>query len=162
MSFKLPEVDLRDEHLRLIGLVISEWARLESVLDLALWAFLGTTQRHGRALTSQVSPRNRIPLLKEVASKSLRLDDYDTFVRMVDDAAHYLTERNCLAHAVWTLRDDGGSPYIGFAAITKPGAFEVEREPFKIPRMRKNAKNIRELTQKLMLFLERTTHAPPP
>ena len=161
MKEKLRPVDLPDKHLRLVGLVITEWARLETVIDLGFSAYLGVSQRTGRALTSEIQTRSRLPLLKAIGKERLPKARFAELKTILDDASHYLTERNELAHAVWGVPDPGESPYLSIGEITKRGRFNTKSKEFRVPAMRKNAQNIRQITERLLAFLDETIEAPP-
>ncbi len=161
MEEKLKPVDLPDKHQRLVGLIITEWARLENVLNYVLWSYLGVSQKTGRRLTSDLPAASLIPILKAVAAEKLSRSKSAKLKTMLDKAEHFRKERNDMAHATWQIPDPGGSPYLSIGEVTKRGRFDLRSREFRIPGMRKQADNIRGLTEDLIDFFD-DLDAPPP
>jgi hypothetical protein len=63
------------QHERLVGRVVIEWSRLESILNDLIWCFLNVSFEDGRALTGRADAGTKIALLRQIAPKHMANED---------------------------------------------------------------------------------------
>lgn len=156
-----PSRQLSDRHLRVMGLIISEWSFLESVINLGLWGFLGINQEHGRAVTSFLGVRAQLNLIEAIARRTF--GDTKTFEGLrpiLGRIENARSERNKVAHAIWYASDDGGSPEFGFAEMQRRGQFISEVEQMKVSTLEKIAREIVAVTGDFADFLNENVPYP--
>lgn len=105
---------LTEEHVLAIGLVTTEWTRIENQSQILLWQLLGLEPRIGRCITQHVSFvglwDSIFALLTELSSAK---EDINLAKSIYTKINVLRTERNNIVHAHWSM-----SPYSSGA---KPG-----------------------------------------
>lgn len=94
------------------GLVVTQWAWVESVLDQYIWRLLGVRAMRGRIVTSNLMARSKI----EVAAALLRKSGFDeTLIRELEDEGRALANlRNIVAHGGIVSTPDQEHAIIGW------------------------------------------------
>jgi hypothetical protein len=85
-----------DPFLRAVGLVVTQWAWAEAILDQCIWRLLGVRAARGRIITSNLPARIKIETLTALLRKS-RFDE--SFVWEIENEGKALADlRNLVAH----------------------------------------------------------------
>jgi hypothetical protein len=88
--------------LRGIGLVVSQWAWTEAIIDQYIWRLLGTRSERGRIVTSHLPARAKIQLLAALMRKSKFSEAM--IKRIENDGATLAGQRNLVAHGYLAVR----------------------------------------------------------
>jgi hypothetical protein len=112
----LQRIDMYPDHLRLIGLVVTEFSLLESSMSLAMWALVGSPA-HGTALYYSINgTRARADALRAVAVETLGNDKVlDEFKDVLADFDRVAGQRNAVVHGQWGIPADEalrGDPFV--------------------------------------------------
>lgn len=85
-----------DDYVHGVGLVVTQWAWVETVIDQYIWRLLGVRAQRGRIVTSHLPARAKI----EMAAALLRKSGFDEgFVKDIEDEGKALADlRNLIAH----------------------------------------------------------------
>jgi hypothetical protein len=129
-----PKLDLVAEHNQEVGLLCTQWAYLEWLLELALWWLLGLLNqpREGRILTGGLSIDTLARRVSELSS--LRIGDANqraTLGRVRVRITDVLDERNLAIHGVRSLQPDDSV----LAAVSR-GKYKNEPQRMSLIRLR--------------------------
>lgn len=107
-TYNLPATS---EQLEAIGMVATEWQRLESIIDAAIWSLAGIDEDTGLAITTNRNVPNRIDILRTLFH--LRRGDgpaVEQLSKLCHQIRHELSrKRGEIVHAEW-VRGEYGSP----------------------------------------------------
>ena len=143
---------LADKHLRLIGLIATEWSMLETTIDFGLWGLLGIHQPAGRAVTSYIHATTRFDLLITLAEKQFSGGIVDNLKSLRTKFKDLLAQRNDYVHAQWKYI--GGSPYFGYGKINKRGNLEAKKLQTSISEFEQVVLDIQSLNNDLNNVME--------
>lgn len=111
---------LSEQHVLAIGLVTTEWTRIENQSQIFLWQLLGLDPRIGRCLTQHV-PFNGVwdsifAILNELQADITDIECTKEIFKRIDVLRN---ERNNIVHAHWAISPESSSAKTGEAtAIT--------------------------------------------
>jgi hypothetical protein len=111
MSAYIYNLPATPEQLQAIGMVATEWQRLESVIDAAIWNLAGLWEDVGLAITANLNVPTRLDMLRTLFH--LQRGDgpaNDQLSKYCHEIRHDLSrKRSEIVHAEW-VRGDHGSP----------------------------------------------------
>jgi hypothetical protein len=85
-----------DAYVHGVGLVLTQWAWTETIIDQYIWRLLGVRAQRGRIVTSHLAARMKIEMAAALLRKS-RLDE--RLVKEIEDEGKALADlRNLIAH----------------------------------------------------------------
>jgi len=94
---------VHDQFLRELGHIVVSFSILENSIQFFLMAFIGESQRVGRALTSEMSFRNlKAGVISVFIEKHGRGTDFDRVKSLINRAGKCEEERNRIFHSEWT------------------------------------------------------------
>jgi hypothetical protein len=98
-------------HLEAIGMVASEWQRLEAIINAAIWSLAWTGEEIGNAITAHLNVPNRLHILRTLFHLQHPDEDANkTLKKLCDGIGGELSrERAEVVHALW-VRGEHGSP----------------------------------------------------
>jgi hypothetical protein len=132
-DFNDPSIPM--SHERLIGRLVTRWAKLEATLDDLIWQFLDLPLEFGRIITARMDASNKskmIRALSEMVFDQL-LNDY---TRDLMDRVDFLKdERNFVVHGTWGRKNPEGVP-IAMSLRSKDTPSTIIAESFDARRMR--------------------------
>jgi hypothetical protein len=147
-------------HTQLVGSVVIEWSRLESVLDYLIWDFLDISFEDGRVLTGRADAGTKIAHLRSIASRHLANHDKLEGLLVALDALDACREdRNFIVHGSWgTLHPEDVPIAASIRSKSKPD--EVTNETFPAQRMHGLISVIVEMRVMLYTLLDELEAAP--
>jgi hypothetical protein len=147
-------------HERLVGRVVIEWSRLESVLNDLIWCFLNVIFEDGRTLTGRADATTKIALLRAIAPRHLTSDDkLEALLLALDTIDASREDRNFIVHGAWGRLAPEGIPLAASIRVkSKPD--EVIGETFNSKRMYKIIEVIVTMRQMLVLLLDEIYASP--
>jgi hypothetical protein len=97
--------------LEAIGMVASEWQRLEALINAAIWSLAWTGEEIGNAITAHLNVPNRLHILRTLFHLQYPDEDANkTLKKLCEGIGEKLSrERAEVVHALW-VRGDYGSP----------------------------------------------------
>jgi len=151
---------LTDQQLRSIGLVVSEWAKAEQTLFLAMTAVfggppgeqMGDSHSLAMLLGSGMDSRTMIGLLKGIVREAFP-DDADEFDKLADDLAQEGKRRNAIAHGVWRKGKRPNS--IRTMSIRSVGQIKLDEHEYTAAEMDRLAERTKAARGELVKFLLR-------
>jgi len=127
----LESIEHYPEHLRLIGLIITETARAEGTLALTFWALVDDPSRADAVFWTLGSAKARTDVVRGVAMETLTGDGTPQLIRSevlssIDDFRNAASRRNDIAHGQWgTPAQKGANPFLSIKRpATKNPIFE--------------------------------------
>jgi hypothetical protein len=137
-----------DDYVRAAGLVVTQWAWAESILDQYIWRMLGVRALRGRIVTSNIQARLKIEMLAALLRKS----NFDEpFVKEIEDEGKALANfRNLVAHGAIVAHSGlaGGEATIG--SYSARGRLQTRSRRVDLKRLEVLALRIATYTQFLI------------
>lgn len=143
---------------KLIGRVVTEWARLEGVMQEIVWRLLKLDFEDGRALTGRADADRLITILRSIAPRHVKEPKLEALLHTLDVVDQLREDRNFIVHGSWgTVMPDMDA--ISTSIRPKATPFEVVSEVFTHDQMRAIIKEI--LLSRKMLTGLINLHEPP-
>lgn len=93
-----------DEQYQLIGRMITEWSRLETILSMIIWHLLKLDMEDGRVITGTLDARPKVRMLRQLAKRHVKpkalLTQFSQLLTVVEGLQE---ERNFMAHGIWGM-----------------------------------------------------------
>jgi hypothetical protein len=138
----------------LIGRVIVEWARLEAMMQDAIWNILNVPLEDGRVLTARMDARTKLQWLRAFAKKHVSGDELKTLSDTLDLIELSQDDRNFITHGTWaTMWPDNVAVAMSLRPKSPPD--EILTESFPEWRMSDIIIDIRKSRSALYHWLER-------
>jgi hypothetical protein len=102
----LGRVDAYPEHLRLLGLIVTEFAQLEVRMSLAMWALLGAADTGTTVFYSISTTGARVKMLENLARELTSGAVREEFKATFSEISAVSGERNLLVHGQWGVIGD--------------------------------------------------------
>jgi hypothetical protein len=149
-SYNLPATS---EQLQAIGMVATEWQRLESVVDAGIWSLAGVSEAVGLAITANLSVPLRLDMLRTLfhLQRSDGLTN-DQLSKMCHTIRQELSrKRGEIVHS-GSVKGDYGSPMT--FTVQARGKLKAEKIAMPAQQIRETAALIAQQTDSLEQFLE--------
>jgi hypothetical protein len=149
-SYNLPATS---EQLQAIGMVATEWQRLESVVDAGIWSLAGVSEAVGLAITANLS----VPLRLDMPRTLFHLQRSDGLANdQLSKMCHTIRQelsrkRGEIVHSEW-VKGDYGSPMT--FTVQARGKLKAEKIAMPAQQIRETAALIAQQTDSLEQFLE--------
>ena len=128
------------------GLVVTQWAWAENILDQYTWRMLGVRATRGRIVTSNLQARVKIEMLAALLRKS-RLDE--AFVREIEGEGKALADlRNLIAHGAIIVPPGHETGIVG--SFSARGELQVRSRQITAAVLKKLARRMAIYTQFLI------------
>ncbi|MCI0565104.1 MAG: hypothetical protein MN733_42095 [Nitrososphaera sp.] len=138
-----------DEHYQLIGQMITEWSRLETILGTLIWHFLKLDMEDGRVVTATLDTRPKVRMLRQLAKRHIESKAIKhQFSELLEVVEGVQEDRNFIAHGLWGTAMPDNLPAAS-SLRPKSHPFHVVTEAFPPGRMRELVSIIRELADVL-------------
>lgn len=93
-----------DEHYKLIGELIAEWSRLDTILGTLIWHFLKLDMEDGRVVTSTIDARTKVRMLRQLAKRHIKAQaTRRQFSDLLGAVEGLQEDRNFIAHGLWGM-----------------------------------------------------------
>lgn len=155
MSSKIPSKErsliqgIPDEHYNLIGMVVVEWSRLETILGTLIWHFLKLDMEDGRIITATLDARPKVRMLRDLAKRHAKPKATLTQILDLLDAVEGLQERrNIVAHGIWGTAMPENTPAVS-SIRPKSHPFHVVTERYSRVKLMNLATLIRDIADVL-------------
>jgi hypothetical protein len=141
------------EQLEAIGMVATEWQRLESIVDAGIWSLAGVSEDVGLAITANLNVPTRLDMLRTLFH--LRRGDGPANDQL-SKACHTIRQtlsrkRGEIVHSEW-VKGDHGSPMT--FTVEARGKLKAEKVAMPAQQIRDTAALIAQQTDSLEQFLE--------
>lgn len=140
--------------LEAIGMVASEWQRLEAIINAAIWALLWRDEDTGNAITAHLNLPNRLAILRTLFHLQ-HSDDRGgntTLKKLCEGIGDKLSkERAEVVHALW-VRGDYGSPMT--YVVKARGELRKEKRGRPVTEIQHVAERIAAAADELANFLD--------
>jgi hypothetical protein len=147
-----PRITTRHE--MLIGRVTVEWARLEAMMQDAIWNILNVPLADGRVLTARMDARTKLQWLRTFAKRHVSDDDFKARSETLDLIELRQDDRNFITHGTWgTIQPDNVAVAMSLRQKSPPD--EILTESFPEWRMSDIITDIRKSRSALYHWLER-------
>jgi hypothetical protein len=154
-----------DPFLRGIGLVVSQWAWTEAIIDQYIWRLLGTRPERGRIVTSNFPARAKIDLLAALMRKSKMSE---MLVKKIEkDGEKLAAQRNLVVHGCLAVPPQLQGVGIAVSYIARRGKLKDRSRHVTPELLERLAGNIASFTafmlaQDSLLPKQRGSGEPPP
>jgi hypothetical protein len=130
--------DISMSHERLIGRVVSAWAKLETVMQQLVWTLTGLSFEDGRTLTGRQGPDWLIAVLRSLAERYISDEGNPSqrhkLLDILDIVDQRRVDRNDVVHGSWGRMD--GAHIVGSLRSKTPDLSNVTTETFNAARLR--------------------------
>lgn len=141
------------EQLKAIGMVATEWQRLESIVDGAIWSLAGVSEDVGLAITTYLNVPTRLDMLKTLfhlqRGEGAANDRLSKFCKEIRQ--NLSPKRGEIVHSEW-VRGDYGSPMT--FTVEARGKLKATKVAMPAQRIREAAALIAHKSDELERFLQ--------
>ena len=143
------EPGIPDSHYTLIGELMVEWSRLETVLSTLIWHFLNLDMEDGRTITATLDARPKVRMLRKLVKRHVKpKKNRDLILNLLEVAEGLQEDRNFIAHGIWSTAMPDNVPAAS-SLRPKSHPFHVVTEAFTAERMREIIKLTCDVTDAL-------------
>jgi hypothetical protein len=123
-----PGITARQE--MLIGRVVVEWAKLEAMMQDAIWNILNVRLEDGRVLTSRMDARTKLQWLRTFSMRYVSGDELTSLSKILDLIELRQDDRNFIVHGTWSTLYPNNVPVVSsLRQKSPPGEILTESFP---------------------------------
>lgn len=143
------EPGVPDYQYKLIGEMIAEWSRLETILGSLIWHLLKLDMEDGRVITATLDTRPKIRMLRQLAKRHIKSRAIKNQLSGLLEVTEGLQEeRNFIAHGLWGTAMPDNVPAAS-SLRPKSNPFHVVTELFPLKKMTELVSLTRDLADVL-------------
>lgn len=140
-------------HERLVGRVVTRWAKLEATLDDLIWQFLDLPLELGRIITARMDANGKSRMIRSLSELVFdpMLQDYTN--DLMDHVDFLKDDRNFIVHGTWGRKSPEGVP-IAMSLRPKNTPSTIVAESFDAKRMHLLVRDIEAVKWRLLALFE--------
>lgn len=125
--YRVTSLEHSPEHLQALGLVTTEWARLESTMNMAVAIIIGNANAAEVIMNTLGNHKARRDILRALTVEIVKdKTRQEVLLKILNRIARLAPRRNDVAHTVWGLRHSDGSAVLMMKKpATKQGRFRA-------------------------------------
>jgi len=159
----ISKTQLTQEHLKAIGLIVTEWSWVEHSIELIIWELAQIDPDKGRSITTHIQSETRLHILSSLTDSLIHDHNIKKQISQLADKVRKLRgERNNITHALWLkMRPQGlisklmklpqkGRFVPSTVKITAKGKVEFTTKPFTAAEIRDVAQRMSDLLDEIV------------
>jgi hypothetical protein len=147
-----PGISARQE--MLIGRLVVEWAKLEAMMQDAIWDILNVRFEDGRVLTARMDARTKLQWLRTFSNRHVSQDELTKFSEIIELIELKQDDRNFIVHGTWSTMRPENVPVVSSLRQKSPPD-EVLTESFPEWRMSEIIVDIKKCRDALVSWIAR-------